>query len=359
MRVELYKQGKKDKILYWKIEVAGNKYRCVHGEVDGAKVTTEWTTCFGKNLGRANETSPEEQSLAEAKSKARDKKDKGYCEDIDEIQVKFVPTLAHKYKDFKKDIIWPVLVSGKYDGVRCVIDKYGMWSRKGKEFLSCPHIKEELAEFFSLFPDAVLDGELYNHDFKDDFNKIISLVRKTKPTPENLEESRELIQFHIFDYISTEGYKERMEWLKSNLPETKNIVFIDQIEAKDETEMLEKFAGYIEQGYEGAMIRWGDKPYIYDRTKHLLKYKTFQSEEFPVLDVLEGEGNRSGMMGKFLLKIGDDTFEASARGNWEQYREWLENKEKYIGKMATIRYQNLTPAGIPRFGVLVAIRDYE
>ena len=54
-------------------------------------------------------------------------------------------------------------------------------SRQGKPIDTVVHILEELKPFFAENPNAVLDGELYNHDYKNDFNKIISLVRKMKP----------------------------------------------------------------------------------------------------------------------------------------------------------------------------------
>jgi len=83
-------------------------------------------------------------------------------------------------------------------------------------------------------------------------------------------------------------------------------------------------------------------------------------EEFEIVDVEEGTGNRSGMMGKFILKNDDgSTFKANAKGTFADYKEWLINKHLYIGLQATLKYQNRTPDNVPRFGNIIAIRDYE
>ena len=90
--------------------------------------------------------------------------------------------LAHKYNTDKAD--YPAYMQPKLDGVRCLFTAKGAFSRTGKQFMNVYHIEQQLKTFFAANPNAVLDGELYNHELKDDFEKIISLVRKTKPTPE-------------------------------------------------------------------------------------------------------------------------------------------------------------------------------
>ena len=97
------------------------------------------------------------------------------------------PMLAHKYNPDKAD--YPAYIQPKLDGVRCVFTKDGAYSRTGKEFKNVDHIKKDLKVVFNRYPNLILDGELYNHGLKDDFEKIISLVRKTKPTQEHKEEA--------------------------------------------------------------------------------------------------------------------------------------------------------------------------
>ena len=122
------------------------------------------------------------------------------------------PMLAQNVGDYSriKDNDWPLYVQPKLDGVRCLIQREGddlgfrvvAYSRTGKEWLNIEHILNELAPFFMEHPNVILDGELYNHDLKNDFEKIISLVRKTKPTEQDRVESAEMVQFHCYDIVN-------------------------------------------------------------------------------------------------------------------------------------------------------------
>ena len=113
----------------------------------------------------------------------------------------FKPMLAHVYTD-ESQIDWsqPVYMQPKLDGVRCVFTKDGALSRTGKRFMNVKHIEEELQDLFKDKSWLILDGELYNHRLKDNFEKIISLVRKQKPTDEDRSEARRLIQYYVYDY---------------------------------------------------------------------------------------------------------------------------------------------------------------
>ena len=123
------------------------------------------------------------------------------------------PMLAHKFDDKRVDWSQPVYIQPKLDGVRCVITKDGAFSRTGKQFKNINHIELSLIKFFDQHPDVILDGELYNHDLKDDFEKIISLVRKQKPTIDDRVDAKNLTQFHCYDYfdgVQYDSYKTRM-----------------------------------------------------------------------------------------------------------------------------------------------------
>ena len=108
--------------------------------------------------------------------------------------------LAHKYNPDKAD--YPAFIQPKLDGVRCLFDASGAFSRAGNQFMNVDHIEQALKPFFAKNPTAVLDGELYNHGLKDDFEKIISLVRKKKPTDNDKAEAAELVQYHVYDIAS-------------------------------------------------------------------------------------------------------------------------------------------------------------
>ncbi len=361
----LYKRATTGKITEWTIEVEGNKFRTITGFVDGKKTTTEWTVCEGKNVGKANGTTPEEQALAEATATHRKRMEQKSFESIDDIdgETFFSPMLAHDYQKYKKPLTFPLFSQPKLDGVRCIVKSDGMWTRKGKRLISAPHILEDLQQFFKKYPDAILDGELYCDKLANDFNKIISLVRQSKPTKEDLIESKEYIELHTYDYASHKGtFLERYNALTDHydageLPKSCRLVMTFIVNSKED--LVQRYEQYMEEGYEGQMIRFPDSLYVNKRTNSLLKDKQFVTEEFTICGVEEGKGNMSGKVGKlwFLTKEGKK-FEAAVNGTWAYLAKLLKAKD-LIGKEATVRYQNLTEEGKPRFGKVVEIRDYE
>ena len=335
--------------------------------VEGIQTQSKPTICFGKNIGKINETSANAQALKEAESKFKKQKEKGYTEDIKDIDIAksfFEPMLCHKWNDYssKIDLSQGIYIQSKLDGIRCICKANGMWSRHGKPIISAPHIYESLKPFFKNNPNLIFDGELYCNKLKDDFNKIISLVRKTKPTQEDIDESKNIIQYWIYDLPSCqEKFSKRNEELNKIFKTTKpNCIIIHETYKIHSLEEFDKYHGiWVGEGFEGSILRL-DKPYENKRTKNILKRKDFMDEEFTILDVLEGIGNRSGMAGflAFKTKEGKD-FTASIKGNFSYFIDLLKNKSKVIGKQATVKYFNLTPDGLPRFPIVTTIRDYE
>jgi DNA ligase 1 len=226
--------------------------------------------------------------------------------------------------------------------------------------MSCPHISKALKPFFEEHPDWIIDGEIYSHDEK--FEKIISLVKKSKPTQEDLIESEKLVKLWIFD-----GTMENEEWNFVNrfnlikeevkkLSDIKYLKFVENEEVNNHAEVQEAHDKYVAEGYEGVMVRIPNSMYENKRSKYLLKYKEFMDEEFVIKEVVEGSGNRSGMAGKLIVidKNGNE-FGAGIKGGEDYYKELLEKKDELVGKLATIRYQNLSEDGIPRFPVAINI----
>ena len=172
----IYKRTSSGKVQIWFMESDGDRYRTTSGQRGGKKVTSEWTVAKPKNEGKANATTAEEQALAEVSYAYTNKLDRDYRRELDSIDVetRIKPMLATKWADRKNKIPAMVHMQPKLDGMRCIASKSGLWSREGKPILGAPHIHEGLAEVFALYPNLVIDGELYNHELKDDFNKIIS-----------------------------------------------------------------------------------------------------------------------------------------------------------------------------------------
>lgn len=368
----LFSRTTNGSIQQWQIVVEGNKFYTIEGLVDGKLTTTLPTICESKNVGRANETSGAEQATKEAKSKWQKKVDSGYYEDIEQIDVKKFtePMLAKKYEDEFEESMFPVGSQPKLDGIRCVtefkVTKDGMTSRNGKPIVAAPHILEELAPLFKLKPKAELDGELYCDKFSNDFNKIVSLVRKSKPTKEDLAESAESIQYHVYDYIS-EGklnfFDRHAQLVKditaAGLKDSKIIKLVDTYVCNSKEELDKQYGEFLEAGYEGQMVRL-NKPYEHKRSKSLLKRKEFIDAEFEVVDVVEGLGVRSGTVGYMVVKMPDGRhFKTNVKGNFGLLAEYLKDKKNIIGKTVTIKFFAYTPDGIPRFPYVIAIRDYE
>ena len=181
---KLYQRAANQKVNTFQVETQGNLYRTITGFEDGIKTKSAWTECFGKNVGKTNETSDVEQARKEAEALHRKKLELGFFEDINNIDnsTLFKPMLACDYNDYKDKIEYPVYVQPKLDGIRCIVRKDGMWSRNGKPIISAPHIFENMKHLFVKDPNLIVDGELYIHSNNNDFNTICSLVKKQKPT---------------------------------------------------------------------------------------------------------------------------------------------------------------------------------
>ena len=357
----LYKRATNGKLLEHTIEVMGDAYRTHSGYVDGAITTTEWTFCQAKNIGKVNESSPEEQAYREAKAEWKKRTERGYYADVNAIDTgtMFKPMLAHKWEDYADKIKYPVYSQPKLDGIRCIVRADGMWTRAGKPIISAPHIFESLKPLFETDPTLILDGELYADKYANDFNAIVSLVKKTKPTTQDLIDSDAVIQYHVYDLPSHHTpFSVRIGALnKMSLPACCVVVFTDFVES--ETELMELYNEYMSAGYEGQMIRL-DAPYENKRSKSLMKHKSFTDEEYTIVGYEEGKGNLTGMVGALVFETSaGDQFTASVNGGWDHLKELWAERDTLIGQEATVKYFQITPDGKPRFPKVIAIRNYE
>ena len=363
MKLEtIYKKTKTGATQEWTIEVVGNKYRTHSGQVGGIITTNEWTIVYGKNTGKLNETTDKEQTMKEAVAKRTKKLESGYFENIKHINKTqyFEPMLASKWEDSKDKITYPIFSQPKLDGIRCIVTKDGMFSRNGKPIISAPHIRESLSEVFEVYPELILDGELYADKFANDFNKIVSLVKKTKPTDADLKESKKNIQYWIYD-LPDNGIQfgdrcDRLHDLFENYNAfKKHCVEVETHICNDEDEVMGLYEEYVEKGFEGQMLRTNGK-YENKRSKFLMKHKSFIDEEYTIVDVCEGEGNKTNMVGYMTFKTADGKpFKSNVKATFEESEEMFRNRKQLIGKQATIKFFQFTPDGIPRFPYVVNI----
>ena len=272
--------------------------------------------------------------------------------------------LAHKYDNKRVDWSKPVYIQPKLDGVRCLFTKDGAYSRTGKEFMNVVHIRTRLLPFFNQHPDVVLDGELYNHELKHDFEKIISLVRKQKPTADDRLEARDFVQFHVYDYfdgVIYDSYKTRMQMLVTSEIYNRHIKYVPAKLVDSFNYARDLHATFLSEGYEGSIIRL-DGLYKHGRSYDLMKFKDFSDAEATIIGYEEGKGKRTNTVGKFLM-IDDEGVEFGCppgKGyNYNDLSNMLLNISDYMGQRATFTYFQRTKAGSYRHPLFKCLRNYE
>ena len=271
--------------------------------------------------------------------------------------------LAHKNDDSRVDWSQPVYIQPKLDGVRCLFTKHGAFSRTGKQFKNLAHIETELISFFKDRPDLVLDGELYNHNLKNDFEKIISLVRKQKPTADDRLEAKKLVQFHVYDYIDGkyDSYKRRMHNLVTSSLYSPSIQYVPAKLVDSYNYARDLHATFLSEGYEGSIIRLNGL-YKHGRSYDLMKFKDFSDTEATIIGYELGKGKRTGTLGKFIMLDDEGVKFGCPPGRGYTYKDlasMLKNIDSYIGKRATFTYFQRTQAGSYRHPLFKCIRNYE
>ena len=277
------------------------------------------------------------------------------------------PMLAYPVSTKPIDYSKSVFIQPKLDGVRCVIQcdnsVVTAYSRTGKEWENIQHILEQLQSFFDKYPNVILDGELYNHELNNDFEKIISLVRKTKPTISDRIESADLVQFHCYDIIDEElPFDQRIEFVTESLMLLGDSIHtVDTNLVDDEIRAQAYHRINLGNGYEGSIVRTNDA-YQCKRSHNLRKFKDFSDAEAYIVGYEEGKGKRLGTLGKFIMQDEDGNKFGCPPGkgyNYKDMKNMLENIHEYMGQSATFTYFERTKAGSYRHPLFKAIRDYE
>ncbi len=405
----------------WSIQVLDNgdatyTVRSTHGMKGGKMVDHDTIVSEGKNLGKKNETTPKEQAILEAEREWTKKVKQGYnpatkvevhqspfqqlekekaekakvqtrsktignssSKDEEEDVTKKVllkPMLAQEF-DPSASTKYPVYIQPKLDGVRCLVyhsedGQLLFQSRQNTLFDTYEHLVPEIETLLESMGDPldfVLDGELYIHGAE--FNDITSMVRRSKTKHPKITQ----LQYHIYDcfYFGEHNLeKNKMTYTDRNKFLTEafkkhtfsNLVLVETRMAKnmdDIEKCFDHFTG-LKHPYEGVMVRTIGGVYKQQsRSKDLQKYKKFKDEEFIVVGYHEGTGAHAGTpIFDCRSKINPDkTFGVPMTGTIESRKTMLKNIDKYIGKQLTVKYQELSPNGIPRFPTGIAFRDYE
>lgn len=356
----LYKRTKTGAIQTWFLEREGDKYRTVSGQLQGKLVTSGWSQCQPKNVGKANETTAEEQAIKEIEAEYVKQLDHKYFKNINDIdeETYFAPMLA---KDWEGTLSKRhAFTQPKLDGMRAIYSVGKLTSRNGKPIVSVPHIIETLRSTFDIPDNIILDGELYNHALREDFNTLMSLAKKTKPTAEDIDKAR-ILEYHVYDMYDKNDpsmtFINRAKCVGKLLTkEYDTCIKVVDTAICDSVDGIEKqYDECMEYEYEGLIIRY-NAPYENKRSKNLLKYKKLKDAEFTIVKICEGNGNRAGMAGNVICKLPQGGItSASISGTHEYCIQLLKEAHEYVGGQATIQYQNMTPDGAPRFPVVKAL----
>lgn len=368
----LFKLTSTGAVQLWSIGVSGKTIIVNFGQQNGKIQHTEEIIKEGKNFGKSNATTAEEQALAEATAKWESKIKKGYVEELDraikgenDIQGGFQPMLAHKFADHGHKIKYPAVIQPKLNGHRCLaIIEDGvasLWSRTRKPITSCPHIVKELE---AMYPTGLhhVDGELYNHDYKDNFEDLASLIRQEEPAANCTE-----VQYYLYDYPVADGHSNiTFELRISNLrrkitADNKYVKFTETSTAADEQEVIDMFDKFLKEGYEGAMARNNHSQYVGKRSYDLQKIKEFLDDDFPIVGIRSGRGQYADC-GIFICKapiVGhsescfcdDCTFDVKMRGPKERLRDFLNDETLWKNKILVVQYQYTSKYGKPIFPV--------
>ena len=354
----------KNKVRMWKIYVIDSTIHTEYGEVGGKIQHTEDLIQAGKNIGKKNETTKEQQAESEALSKWTHQIERGnYVQNIGEESSLISPMLAHSFDDYGHKVKFPCLVQPKLDGIRMLYQQSSLFSRKKKEIVSLPYIKEALKVIFDKYGYSFsLDGEAYNHDLKNEFEQITGAVRKDDPL--TYEEAK--VQYHLYDIVHHDEQDFRNRQL---------VDLAHQIQVEGFSEILKVvptiicrsledieywYNEFVEQGYEGLIIRNMDGLYEQDhRSFNLLKYKKFDEEDFDIIRVEEGRGKLKGHAIFVCQAKNKKEFKAKLKGETAYLKELFENPKLWQGKKASVKFQGFSKYGVPRFPVAKSCRNYE
>lgn len=355
----LYKKTSTGKIQIWQIKVDDDLIVTRFG-LYGGNLQTNTEQIEGKNIGRSNETSPNQQALLEAESTHLGKLKSGYVNNLsdahagktdDIIEGGAFPMLAHKFKEQRHKIQFPALVQPKLDGHRCIaVVKDGrctLWSRTRKPILSMQHIIDNIEARFPKV-NIILDGELYNHKYHDKFEYLTHLIKRPISIPDC-----QIVQYHVYDIVDLDLSNADRNELLSLFCLHEPLVCVETSLVKNEDEMMEQFAHFMSIGYEGCMVRNLQGKYINKRSYDLQKVKEFDDAEFVVVGVKSGKGS---MEGRAIFEcrahgLSAENFSVKMVGPMKELEKYLIEPSLAIGKLLTVKYQGLTKNRIPRFPV--------
>lgn len=356
---EIYKFDNRGKARVWFMEQDGSQHRTFDGLKEGKVKHSDWTQCIPTNVGRSNERDGVAQAEFEIEAAYKKKLSREYHETLESAGGGahfFKPMLAETYKTFR-----PCYVQPKLDGIRCIARSTGFWSRTGKPLPGADFLFEMIRPLFERNPDLILDGELYNHEYKEDFEDILSAVRKTGVTPEEISLAQKVIQYHVYDIPSIQqNFSLRSKALygivKGSNSTGDKLQYVETTWCATEAEADALSDRYAEEMYEGTIHRQNSL-YEQKRTKALEKRKEFEDAEFLISAILPGLGNWANKAKKVEIILEAD--HRDEKGN--RQKAGIKGKMAFCAqlletgmvdyKMVTVRFKGRTKYGMLRIPV--------
>ena len=344
----LYKQTKTGAVQQYQVRTEGSQIIVTQGQVGGAQ-QSYYTTCIATNLGKANETTPYQQAILEAKSKWNKKIKQGYTEDPSGIVSVRLPMRVSVYQDHKSKVRFPALVTPKLNGCNALYrlegDKLTLYSRGGEVYPRIPHLEEHIRLMMASLKCQELAGELYIHG--QHLQDIQSAVKKPNALSKHLE-------FHIFeipDLLRTRHEKARILH-ELNIHPSRPVKTVASHIAMSHEEIEELKAFY--HNYEGLVIWNLDYMYRYnERSLDVFKYKDALDEEFKVVDYNVDKSGHPVLVCAFER----GTFKVKPKGTDAQRKDILKNITDYIGKWYTVEFEMKSKEGKPLKPVGIGLRQ--
>lgn len=350
----LYQNSTSGKVKEWSVTTDGDMVIMSYGLV-GGKIKSSVVRAESKNVGKSNETTPEEQAKLEAISRFNAQKLKGYTEvlGVTENEHPERPMLAIDYSKRQSSVIYPAYAQPKLDGVRCLMkktsDTFVNISRGGTSYKLNKELEDQIQLLIQETGFDYLDGELYIHLVS--LQKIKSAVSK----PNELSDS---VMFYIFDIPLDIPFSQRY-LLLNRLSETVKRLGLNKIRIVpthaifNDKGMSEYLSTYESMGYEGLIVRNEKGIYSFgQRSPDLIKRKNMITDEALVIGCSE---DRSGQGVLICESKTGKKFECKMLGSAD-YRAY-DVQVSLIGKNITYKYQQLTDDGIPQFAVGICERS--
>ena len=165
-------------------------------------------------------------------------------------------------------------------------------------------------------------------------------------------------QTEKFEEITSSRYEEQEMWFHSEVGDHPNIKHVQQHWVNNVETILSLERSYMKEGYEGAMVL-PDIPYFKGKKSNkLMKFKTMESQDCEIIGVYEGQGKYVGSLGGLRLLQEDGVTNCDCGSGFsDQDREWIwDNSSSVIGRVAEIKYQELTDDGVMRFPIFLRYR---